>query len=58
MVRLLCIYCTDEPALTIRRVAFVFAFQTWLAETPEKKKTASTPAYMNVIMSCLYPDPL
>lgn len=39
----------------MRRVAFVFAFQTWLAETPEKRKTASSPAYMSVIMSCLSP---
>ncbi|KAF2105833.1 hypothetical protein BDV96DRAFT_508835 [Lophiotrema nucula] len=32
-------------------VAVVFAMQSWLAETPEQKKTASTPAYFSVGMS-------
>ncbi|MCJ1337698.1 Eukaryotic translation initiation factor eIF-1 [Bachmanniomyces sp. S44760] len=29
----------------------VFAMQTWLAETPEQKRTASTPGYLSVGMS-------
>ncbi|KAF7591899.1 hypothetical protein BBP40_000870 [Aspergillus hancockii] len=34
-------------------VSFVFSLQTWLGETPEQKKTASTPAYMSVFMSLM-----
>jgi hypothetical protein len=37
--------------LTRHRVAVVFALQSWLAETPEQKKSASTPAYVQVGMS-------
>ncbi|KAL3483293.1 translation initiation factor SUI1 [Aspergillus germanicus] len=33
-------------------VAFVFSLQSWLGETAEQKKTATTPAYMSVLMSC------
>ncbi|CAG8905359.1 unnamed protein product [Penicillium egyptiacum] len=33
-------------------VSFVFSLQSWLGESPEQKKTASTPAYMSVFMSC------
>ncbi|KAF5862687.1 translation INITIATION FACTOR [Aspergillus alliaceus] len=32
-------------------VSFVFSLQSWLGETPEQKRTASTPAYMSVFMS-------
>ncbi|KAF2691506.1 hypothetical protein K458DRAFT_1518 [Lentithecium fluviatile CBS 122367] len=32
-------------------VAVVFAIQSWLAESPEQKRTASTPAYFSVGMS-------
>ncbi|KAL3454033.1 translation initiation factor SU [Aspergillus insuetus] len=32
-------------------VAFVFSLQSWLGETAEQKKTATTPAYMSVLMS-------
>ncbi|KAF1966911.1 hypothetical protein BU23DRAFT_559755 [Bimuria novae-zelandiae CBS 107.79] len=32
-------------------VAVVFALQSWLAETSEQRKTASTPAYFSVGMS-------
>ncbi|OXV08110.1 hypothetical protein Egran_04126 [Elaphomyces granulatus] len=32
-------------------VSFVYALQTWLAETPEQRRTGSTPAYMTVFMS-------
>lgn len=32
-------------------VAVVFALQSWLAETPEQRKTAATPAYFSVGMS-------
>merc|ERR1711964_239225 len=32
-------------------VAVVFTIQSWLAETPEQKKTSTTPAYFQVGMS-------
>ncbi|KAL4885016.1 translation initiation factor SUI1 [Aspergillus karnatakaensis] len=35
------------------RVAFVFSLQSWLGETAEQKKTATTPAYMSVGMSLM-----
>lgn len=31
--------------------AVIFALQTWLAETPEQKKKASTPGYFSVLMA-------
>ncbi|KKY28954.1 hypothetical protein UCDDS831_g00039 [Diplodia seriata] len=31
--------------------AVIFALQTWLAETPEQKKKASTPGYFSVMMA-------
>ncbi|KAJ0422108.1 hypothetical protein BJY00DRAFT_280916 [Aspergillus carlsbadensis] len=34
-------------------VAFVFSLQSWLGETAEQKKTATTPAYMSVLMSLM-----
>ncbi|KAJ5910177.1 hypothetical protein N7504_004820 [Penicillium tannophilum] len=34
-------------------VAFVFSLQGWLAESPDQKKTAATPAYMSVLMSLM-----
>ncbi|KAE8379216.1 translation initiation factor SU [Aspergillus bertholletiae] len=34
-------------------VSFVFSLQNWLGETPDQKKTASTPAYMSVFMSLM-----
>ncbi|KAK6831788.1 hypothetical protein RU639_003028 [Aspergillus parasiticus] len=34
-------------------VSFVFSLQNWLGETPEQKRTASTPAYMSVFMSLM-----
>lgn len=37
------------------RVSMVFAIQQWLAETPESRKTAQTPGYFAVIMSCKFP---
>ncbi|KGO37275.1 Eukaryotic translation initiation factor SUI1 [Penicillium expansum] len=37
-------------------VSFVFSLQSWLGESPEQKKTASTPAYMSVFMSYLFPS--
>ncbi|KAL2219134.1 translation initiation factor SUI1 [Thermoascus aurantiacus ATCC 26904] len=39
--------------INIRRVSLVFALQTWLAETPEQRKTANTPAYMSIFMSLM-----
>ncbi|KAF1841448.1 SUI1-domain-containing protein [Cucurbitaria berberidis CBS 394.84] len=38
-------------------VAVVFAIQSWLAETPEQKRTASTPAYLQVGMSGMLRTP-
>lgn len=43
-----------QLVLTSSRVAVVFAIQAWLAETPEQKKTSSTPAYFQVGMSGEY----
>lgn len=37
------------------RVAVVFAIQAWLAETPEQKRTSTTPAYFQVGMSSKFP---
>ncbi|KAJ4287009.1 hypothetical protein N0V90_012890 [Kalmusia sp. IMI 367209] len=34
-------------------VAVVFALQSWLAETPEQRRTAATPAYFSVGMSLM-----
>ncbi|KAL6712596.1 hypothetical protein ACN47E_000473 [Coniothyrium glycines] len=34
-------------------VAVVFAVQAWLAETPEQKKTSTTPAYYQIGMSVM-----
>ncbi|KAF9888422.1 hypothetical protein FE257_008700 [Aspergillus nanangensis] len=34
-------------------VSFVFSLQSWLGESPEQKKNASTPAYMSVLMSLM-----
>ncbi|CDM32298.1 hypothetical protein DTO013E5_3510 [Penicillium roqueforti] len=34
-------------------VSFVFSLQSWLGESAEQKKTASTPAYMSVLMSLM-----
>ncbi|KAJ5780986.1 hypothetical protein N7457_006146 [Penicillium paradoxum] len=34
-------------------VSIVFSLQSWLGESPEQKKNASTPAYMSVLMSCM-----
>ncbi|KAJ9236474.1 hypothetical protein DTO169E5_5746 [Paecilomyces variotii] len=34
-------------------VSLVFSLQTWLAESPEQRKTASTPTYMSVFMSLM-----
>jgi hypothetical protein len=50
-----------EMALTLRArrmigwVAVVFALQSWLAETAEQRRTAATPAYFSVGMSCKSP---
>ncbi|RAK76702.1 translation initiation factor SU [Aspergillus fijiensis CBS 313.89] len=34
-------------------VSFVFSLQSWLGETPDQKRNASTPAYMSVLMSLM-----
>lgn len=53
------VYYTDR--LTISRAAFVFAVQTWLAQTPEQAKKAGTPGYLSAAMACepsCYASPL
>ncbi|KAE8350275.1 translation initiation factor SU [Aspergillus coremiiformis] len=35
-------------------VSFVFSLQSWLGETSEQKRTASTPAYMSVFMASAF----
>jgi hypothetical protein len=42
------------PILTSCRTAVVFAVQSWLSETAEQRRTASTPAYFQVGMSRTY----
>jgi hypothetical protein len=44
--------------LTAQRVAVVFSLQSWLAETPEQAKTATTPGYFSVGMACKSPRSL
>ncbi|KAL4740199.1 translation initiation factor SUI1 [Aspergillus similis] len=39
--------------LTSTRVAMVFSLQSWLGETEEQRKNATTPAYMSVGMSLM-----
>lgn len=39
-------------SLTSYRASFVFAVQTWLAQTPEQAKKSGTPSYMGVGMAC------
>ena len=39
--------------LTIHRASFVFAVQTWLAQTPEQAKKAGTPGYLAAGMACM-----
>ena len=36
------------------RASVAFALQTWLAETPEQKRTASSPGYFGVGMACMF----
>ncbi|KAJ5884980.1 hypothetical protein N7495_009490 [Penicillium taxi] len=38
---------------TRNRVSFVFSLQTWLAESPDQKNSASTPGYMSVGMAAM-----
>ena len=39
------------PLITYR-ASFVFAVQTWLAQTPEQAKKSGTPGYMGAGMAC------
>ena len=43
---------TDSDRLTMSRASFVFAVQTWLAQTPEQAKKAGTPGYLSAAMAC------
>lgn len=38
-------------SLTLQRASFVFAVQTWLAQTPEQAKKSGTPGYMGAGMA-------
>ena len=42
----------DLDRLTMSRASFVFAVQTWLAQTPEQAKKAGTPGYLSAAMAC------
>lgn len=44
------VYYSDR--LTMCRASFVFAVQTWLAQTPEQAKKAGTPGYLSAAMAC------
>ena len=44
------VYYSDH--LTMSRASFVFAVQTWLAQTPEQAKKAGTPGYLSAAMAC------
>ena len=39
-------------SLTDYRASFVFAVQTWLAQTPEQAHKSGTPGYMGAGMAC------
>lgn len=45
-------YTWNHKLISRRRVAVVFAIQSWLAESAEQRKTSTTPAYFQVGMSC------
>ena len=42
-------YKADYP-----RASFVFAVQTWLAQTPEQARKAGTPGYLAAGMACTF----
>ena len=44
-------HLVSRPVLISYRVAVVFAIQSWLAESPEQKRTSTTPAYFQVGMA-------
>lgn len=44
-------HLVSRPVLISHRVAVVFAIQSWLAESPEQKRTSTTPAYFQVGMA-------
>lgn len=58
MVRLPSILSTLNAylAVALSRASVVFALQTWLAETPEQKRTSGTPGYFSVGMACMFPQ--
>ncbi len=47
------LFCLLWSHLTLihSRVSVVYSVQSWLAETPEQKKTSTTPAYFSVGMA-------
>lgn len=46
------LYIRLTPYSMIAWAAVLMGCQTWLAETPEQKRKASTPAWLSVAMSC------
>jgi len=44
--------------LTVCRASFVFAVQTWLAQTPEQARNAGTPGYLAAGMARKFARPV
>lgn len=44
---------TISNSSTVYRSAVLFAIQSWLAETPDQKKNATTPGYFSVGMALM-----
>lgn len=38
--------------MDLLRIAVVYSIQTWLGESEESRKNATTPGYLNVGMAC------
>ena len=53
MVGLLIVTALCTVTDRLHRASVVFAVQTWLAETPEQRRTASTPGYFSVGMGSM-----
>ena len=45
----------DPFSLIVSRASFVFAVQTWLAQTPDQARKAGTPGYLAAGMARKFP---
>ena len=54
MVSLVVVRTSSPVSHLLGRASVVFALQTWLAETPEQRRTTSTPGYFSVGMGCMH----